>query len=126
MAERWDAWARAAAPWQEGLQSLSAGLLPLAAAAVLVYALLRRLPPPAVLGHTLPPMAAGMGLSFALLLPLWSAPEVFLLTWPNLYLYWFLALGATLAVYGIYLVLSVIFKGIEKKIKMKNKIVSML
>ena len=83
LAADWDAWGHAAAAWQEGLQSLSAGLLPLAAA---------------------------MGLSFALLLPLWRAPEVFLLTWPNLYLYWFLALRATLVLYGIYLVLYLIFK----------------
>ena len=106
----------AAAAWQGGLQSLSAGLLPLAAAAVLVYALLRRFPMRTVLARTLPPLAAAMGLSFALLLPLWRAPEVFLLTWPNLYLYWFLALRATLVLYGIYLVLYLIFKRTKKEI----------
>ena len=105
----------AAAAWQEGLQSLSAGLLPLAAAAVLVYALLRRFPMRTVLARTLPPLAAAMGLSFALLLPLWRAPEVFLLTWPNLYLYWFLALRATLVLYGIYRVLYLIFKRPKKE-----------
>ena len=116
LAADWDAWGHAAAAWQEGLQSLSAGLLPLAAAAVLVYALLRRFPMRTVLARTLPPLAAAMGLSFALLLPLWRAPEVFLLTWPNLYLYWFLALRATLALYGIYLVLYLIFKRTKKEI----------
>ena len=116
LAADWDAWGHAAAAWQEGLQSLSAGLLPLAAAAVLVYALLRRFPMRTVLARTLPPLAAAMGLSFALLLPLWRAPEVFLLTWPNLYLYWFLALRATLVLYGIYLVLYLIFKRTKKEI----------
>ena len=46
-----------------------------------------------------------MGLAFLLLLPLWRAPEVFLLSWPNLYLYWFLALRSTAVVYGAYLLL---------------------
>ena len=44
LAADWDAWGHAAAAWQEGLQSLSALLLPLALAAVLAYALLRRFP----------------------------------------------------------------------------------
>ena len=83
---------------------------------MLVYALARRFPLQMVLVRTLPPAAAAMGLSFALLLPLWSAPEVFLLTWPNLYLYWFLALRATLALYGIYLVLHLFFKRTKKEI----------
>lgn len=83
---------------------------------MLVYALLRRFPMRTVLARTLPPLAAAMGLSFALLLPLWRAPEVFLLTWPNLYLYWFLALRATLVLYGIYLVLYLIFKRTKKEI----------
>ena len=117
LASLWDAWAaNSAAPGQEFCQHLSALLLPLALAAVLVYALARRFPLQIVLVRTLPPAAAAMGLSFILLLPLWSAPEVFLLTWPNLYLYWFLALRATLVLYGIYLVLYLIFKRTKKEI----------
>ena len=106
LAADWDAWAETiAAPAQALCQHLSANLLPLALAVVLIYALARRFPLAMVLAGTLPPAAASMGLAFLLLLPLWRAPEVFLLSWPNLYLYWFLALRSTAVVYGAYLLL---------------------
>lgn len=103
--------------WQMFFQSLSMWLLPVAAAFVLIHCLRHRIAFSAALLSVLLPAAISFSLSFALLIPIWKTPHLFM-GWANLYLYWFTALRSTLILFCIY---SVLFLFIYYKNKKGKK-----
>lgn len=114
LADRADAWVQQVLiPWQHTAQSLTMALLPLAAA-LLLWALGRRLPCKTVLRRALMPAVLSLGLSALALLPIWKTPHLFL-DWATLYLYWFIALWGTVIVFLLYLVLYAAFRAARRR-----------
>ena len=115
LADRADAWLQQVLiPWQHIAQSLTMALFPLAAAALLLWALGRRLPCKTVLRRALLPAALSFGLSALVLLPIWKTPHLFL-DWATLYLYWFIALWGTVIVFRLYLALYAVFRAARRR-----------